>query len=284
MQIRPMQEARRNKRWVLLLVLALVLSFVVSGVLSKPSVYAASMQSLDDKKATVMGLTATAMATSTALSLLPGDIATPIANQIAALSSYLVILLGVILVEKILLATMGFVSFSLLVPLACVLRILHLYLNRDSLRRMGNKLALFGIAISLVIPLCLHVSDLITDTYQHSVAQAMAAIEQNTLDTQALDSQLTEDERNWLERVGDSIADFASSIGSGVTDIVKKGEQSLGLFIDSIATLFVTCCVVPLGIALLFWWLVKSLFGAELRSARRAIADGHAPQARLPER
>ena len=76
---------------VILLVFALLSIFVVSRYATSPESYKATIESIDEKKATVMGLTATAATASTALAAIPGDVTTPIANQIMEISSYLLI-------------------------------------------------------------------------------------------------------------------------------------------------------------------------------------------------
>ena len=86
---------------IILLIIALLSIFLVSKLVTAPEFNASTIKSLDDKKVTVMKLAVSAAASSTALSLLPGDIATPIANEIAEITSYFIVILGAILLEKI---------------------------------------------------------------------------------------------------------------------------------------------------------------------------------------
>src|SRR5699024_3694167 len=84
----------------IVMVLAALASLGVSDFLSSPEFHAGSLASLDEKKVTVMGLTAASAAASVAISAVPGDATTPIANQVSELSSYLLLVTGVILLEK----------------------------------------------------------------------------------------------------------------------------------------------------------------------------------------
>jgi len=105
--------SKQTMMLITLLAIALFSILAVSKIVTSPSFNAANIKSLDDKKVIVMKLAASAAASSTALSLLPGDVATPIANQIAELSSYFIVVLCAILLEKMLIAVVGYVSIYL---------------------------------------------------------------------------------------------------------------------------------------------------------------------------
>lgn len=79
-----------------LAIIALVSFFVVADYASSPEVHAETIEALDEKRSTVMELTAASTATSVAITMIPGDAATPIAEQLAELSStFLVVLCAI---------------------------------------------------------------------------------------------------------------------------------------------------------------------------------------------
>ena len=85
-----------------------LLSFTVLGkYASAPESHQATIASLDEKKATVLELTAATTATSALITLLPGDIGTPIAEKVADLSGYLLIVLCAVFLEKYLVTITG---------------------------------------------------------------------------------------------------------------------------------------------------------------------------------
>ena len=94
---------RKSIAVALLLAIALLSIFVISKPATSAENYRSTIESIDEKKATVMGITATAAAASTALAAIPGDVTTPIANQIMEISSYLLIVVCVLVLEKSLL-------------------------------------------------------------------------------------------------------------------------------------------------------------------------------------
>ena len=84
-----------------LLVLAALLSiFAVGKRASDPAYHQASIDALAEKQETVLELTAASTAASAAITLLPGDTATPIAEKLADLSGYFLIVLCAIFLEK----------------------------------------------------------------------------------------------------------------------------------------------------------------------------------------
>ena len=87
----------------LLLALALVSFFPVAQKMSQPQTFSHAIESLDKKQETVLELTAASTAASAAITLLPGDAATPIAEKLADLSGYFLIVLCAIFLEKYLL-------------------------------------------------------------------------------------------------------------------------------------------------------------------------------------
>ena len=103
---------------VLLVVLALSMT-VVQKAASDPENHTGTIEALDEKKADVLKLTASSAAAATALAAVPGDATTPVANKLADLTSYFLIVLMVVFLEKYLVTLTGYATFFILIPLAC---------------------------------------------------------------------------------------------------------------------------------------------------------------------
>ncbi len=67
------------------------------------------------------------------------------------MSSYFLVVLCAILLGKYLLTITGTVTFFILIPIACVLYILHVRFDWIGLRHLPAKLAVFGALIFLII-------------------------------------------------------------------------------------------------------------------------------------
>ena len=76
---------------IALLLIAVLSVTVVAKYATSPSVHASTIEVLDEKKLTALGLTASVTVTSAAISAIPGDAATPIAEQISELTTPLLI-------------------------------------------------------------------------------------------------------------------------------------------------------------------------------------------------
>lgn len=256
-------KMRITKRTLILalILLALFSIFVLSRIMASPVFYAPILESLNDKEASVMKLAAIAAASSTALSLIPGDAAMPIANQIAELTSYFIVILGAILLEKMLITVVGYVSFGFIIPAACLVEITHLCSNRVAFRNLAIKLAVFGIILFAAIPVSIQASNLIYDSYQTSIEKTINDAEQNNNDIEKTKKDIYKTDRNWFEKIGDYLSDLTSKIGTDISEIVNKGEDSFTKFLDAIAILIITSCVIPIVVILIFVWLIKIVFG-----------------------
>ena len=244
------------------LVIALLSVFVVSDVASSVEFHADSIAALDEKQTTVLELTAASTAASAAITLLPGDTATPIAEKLADLSSGFLVVLCAIYLEKYLLTLTGYAAFTFLIPAACLLYAANVFLKRDGVRTVAKKLLIFGIAIVLVIPVSVRVSNLIEDTYQASIQATIENAKETTGQvedsTEGLDG---ETDQGFLEGLISKITDGISNVASGISE--KVGGM-INNFIEALAVLLVTSCVIPILVMLLFVWLVKITFSVSL--------------------
>ena len=240
-------DNRKVLRIVLPLILALISMLVLTRIFTSRDFHAKTIASLDDKKSTVMELTAASTAASAALTLLPGDTATPIAEKLADMSTYFLIVLCAIYVEKYLVTMTGYAAFLILIPLGCVLYAAGTGLGRHTWERIAKKLALFGIAIALVIPASVKVSDLIEHTYQSSIQEIQSSSE-GQQDSDSSDNSGV-------------LSGIISGIKNGVSDISDKLEAVLNNFIEALAVMLVTSCVIPVLVLVFFFWLAKNMLG-----------------------
>lgn len=213
-----------------------------------------------------MKLAAAAAVSSTALSLIPGDIAIPLANQIAELSVYFIIILAAIVLEKTLITTVGYLTFTWIIPGACLSGFLYLLSKQDVFRIFAIKLAIFGIVLFAAIPISVNVSDMIYESHQTSIEQTVIKTEQNTKDIENKKQDLSDQDKNWMEKIGGYISNLTSSITTGISDMIKKGESTLSSLLDTVAVLIITTCVIPIAVILIFMWVIKILFGFDMIS------------------
>lgn len=265
-----------DRKKLLLVAIPLLAAFLSVFVLAKaatsPQFHAATIAALEDKQTTVLELTAASTAASAALTLIPGDTATPIAEKLADLSSCFLVVLCAVYLEKYLLTITGYVAFYFLVPAACLLFILFQFFPRDFLRVLAGKLLIFGLAIVLVIPVSVKVSDLIEDTYQSSIQATLDAAKETTaeVESSAQDSQSDKDE-GFLSGLFSSIT---SGISGAVSSITDKVGDMVNSFLEALAVMLVTSCVIPILVILLFVWLIKAVFSIDLSASYKKVRGG----------
>ncbi len=260
-----LRSSRRTMVAIALLLIAAISAFVISEAVSAPAFSASTIASLDEKKDTVMKLAVAAAASSTVITLIPGDTAMPIADEIAELSSYFILILSAILLEKMLVTVVGYVSFTYIIPFACLLGVAYLYLQKDFLLSIAIKLAIFGVILFLAIPASIKVSEMIDASYQESIAQALETVEVNSGYIEENSSTAATEEENLIGKIGDYLSDAVAKIENNLSDMVHKGEEMLAAFMDAIAVLIITSCVVPLVVILIFVWVIKILFGFDIK-------------------
>lgn len=250
---------------IALIIVAVLSIFVIAPFASSAKTHANSIKTLDEKKITVMELTAATAGGATALAAIPGDATTPVANQIIQLSSYLIIVIGAIFLEKVLLTLTGIVTFKFLVPIACLLYVIYVFVEKDFLKKLAIKLAVFGIVITLVIPVSIYTSDYIEKAHKDSFTQTVEEaknIQDESSQTEGEEKQ--ESNQNVWDTVTSKVKDGISAIGNTVSNAIKKGEELLNRFVDAIAILLITSCVIPIVTLLAFVWLVKIIFSVNI--------------------
>ena len=259
------------------IVIALLSFFVIARFTSSTEFNAKTIQSLDDKKTTVMELAAASTAASAAITLIPGDVGTPIANKLADLSSYFLIVLCAIYLEKYLVTITGYAAFKILVPIACVFFSGYLLWRKEILRVVAQKFLLFGLAVYLVIPASVKVADMIETTYASSIESTIETEKQTTdeIEYETGESGQVDDKSSNEKSQSDSDSDSKENAGgffSGLFNKVQEGvstatanvENVLNNFIEALAILLVTSCLIPILVLIFFVWLVKMLLGLNI--------------------
>lgn len=236
-----------NKRLkLLILVMLAIISFcVLAPIASSPKIYKKTIVSLDEKRITVTELAAASAATSSAITLLPGETATPIANELTNLTSYFMLVLGVIYLEKYLLTIIGFLVFKILVPMTCILSAMNLFYQSEVYKNIIRKIMITGILMLCIIPISERISGLINQTYEESM--------QLTL-------ELVKEEVTFEEDENGGISAIISKVKNGVTNVAQKIENVLINFIEAIAVMLVTSCLIPIIVWLFFAWLIKFIY------------------------
>ncbi|NJE79950.1 hypothetical protein E0L17_01175 [Olsenella sp. SW781] len=250
---------------VALVVVALVSGFPLREHFSAPETYADTIATIDEKKANVLGLVASSTALSAAITAIPDDTGTPVAEKLMEVSGDLGIVLSVLYLEKYLLTIFGLAAFGILVPAACALLAAAVLLAGrvswdGALARLAAKLVALALVILVTIPASVAVTRMIDDTYAGSVAPV-----EEVAETQS-DEQSDE---------GGSPLDFIlnlpSMVADGLTSITDGVLDQVNALIEWLAVMVVTSCVIPLIVLLFFLWVANAILGIDVSAPMGAL-------------
>ncbi len=260
----------KNKRMILLLLIPIlvgVLSFFpLASHASSAEFHRSSIEALEEKEKTVLELTTASTAASALVTLLPGDVATPIADKLADLSSGFLVVLCALYLEKYLLTITGYAAFKVLIPLACILYAAYVVVSKEQLVRLARKLVLFALAIFLLIPAGVKVSDLIEDTYRTSIETTIEEAKNLSEDMEGLAEQSPEEteQKSWLESFKDWTVNVGSTVKETLSGWLEKAENVVNRLFEALAVMIVTCCIIPIVVLLGFVWIFKAVCSVDI--------------------
>ena len=226
---------------------------------------------LDEKKTTALELSASATAVSTLITLAPGDDGTPVANKLMDLAGYFLIVVSAIYLEKYLLTILGALTFKWLIPVSMLALAVYFGSKKELFWKIGVKIFIFGLAIYAVIPVSVHVSKMIYSTYQESIDATID--EANDLadeseaskeeDKDSKDSKKSKDsESSFIDKAKDAV----NSVKNTLSVTANSVKNMVHKFIDGLAVLIVTTCLIPVLVIVFFIWLVKLVLGSAISS------------------
>ncbi len=260
----------KEKRMILLIMIPILVGvisfFPVANYAASTEFHRNSIEALEEKEKTVLELTTAATAASALVTLLPGDVATPIADKLADVSSGFLIVLCALYLEKYLLTITGYAAFKVLIPIACVLYVVHVIVAKEAVARLARKLLIFALAIFIIIPSGIKVSDLIEDTYQASIETTIETAKDLTENLGGLAEQPPEDsgEKNWYQTFKDWTVNMGSTVKTTLSDWLERAETVVSNLFEALAVMIVTCCIIPILVLMGFVWILKMVFSVEL--------------------
>jgi hypothetical protein len=199
-----------------------------------------SIEQTENKITTVMSLSGGAAATSATLSLLPGDLCSPLAEQLAELAKYFLLILSALYLEKYLITISGYIAFSILIPGACLFISAGILMDKRSLYRIAGKLCLLALVVFFIVPTSVWISDIIYTTQESKI--------ENTLEEYE-DLDIEESEGGIFEQ-----------LTSLTNETIEKVTSFISNLLESLAVMIVTACVVPVLVVIFLVWLLKIIF------------------------
>lgn len=226
-----------------------------SPYFSSPQTHMKTINKLDEKKSDATTITSAITIASLGLSALNEDTATPLAEELADLTGPLMLIVCILYAEKFLLTTTSFISFTYLIPVACALMSINIFIPKAYLRNLAFKILVFAVAIVLLVPTSVKLTGMIEETFEDSIAAAVNKAKNLAYEIIKADAN---EEAGFFKKLFEGISDT-------VTFVIDTSKTGLSIFIDGIAVMLITTCAIPLLTLLLFSWLMKTLFSVQIR-------------------
>ncbi len=240
--------------------------FVVSDLVTRPGYTGAMIASIEESREDAMKLAASSTAVSVAITALPGDLATPVAEELSELVKGFMLVLCALYLEKFLISVTGVMSFQWLIPIACGIYVAGFLAKRGTVKKAAVKILCFALAVFLIIPAGSMVSDLIREQYGKTIEETIQSAENcaGQMEESVKENDPNSDAGNGLSQILDNLQRAGDTIAKGTSEFMRYLEKLVSSFIEAIAVMIVTSCVIPLLVVLCFVWIFKLIFGVDL--------------------
>lgn len=258
---------------VLLIVAALVSEFALRPHFEQVETWGSTIEVIDAKKSNVLALTTSSLALSAAITAIPDDAGTPVAEQLSQLAGNLGIVLAVLYLEKYLLTILSFLSFGVLIPIVCVLFAISLGIHgrlstSRVLRVLGMRVLIVAAITITVVPASVWVTQRVDETYQVSIAQeeakAKAKAEEKAAKESKSKSEQKQENKSFLDQLVDGAAQLGSALSSGVQSLTDSVITQATNLIEGAIVMIVTSCLIPLLVLAAFLWMGHALLGIDV--------------------
>lgn len=243
-------------RNILILVLIGVFSFfVVTSWLPDRGFIKDSLESVEESSNTVMKFSAATLSTSLAISALPDDFATPLADSLADMNIYFIAILVMLHFEQLLIRYGVKLAFAIAIPAACGIGILSILLKKDLLKGIAARVAVLGLAVALVVPCSTHITNYVA-------ADLTAYVENTISDTEDGADKLNEAMEGGAEEqtIFEKLSDLFQTAINDMSNLMAHFQNTIRKCMNSIAILILTNCLMPLVNFFILKWILKETF------------------------
>lgn len=214
-----------------------------------------AMKSVESSSDTVMKFSAATLSASLAISALPDDFATPLAQSLSDMNIYFIAILVILFLEKILVRYGIQMAFGILIPLACLAGILSVTTKKTFFKGFAARLCALGMAVALVVPCSTHITEVVAADLTGYVDTAI----QETQDGAGKLNEAMEggdETKTMFEKLSDL---FQTAIRD-MSDLLLHFQNNVRKCMNSIAILLLTNCLMPLLTFFLIKWIFKEIF------------------------
>ena len=241
---------------ILALCLVAALSFfVAANKIPEWSFVENSMESLDESSNTVMRLSAATLSASLAISALPDDFATPLADSLADMNVYFIAILVVLFLEKILIRYGVKAAFGSLIPVACGMWGIYMATKKGIIKGLALRFCVLGLAVAFVVPCSTYITEIVASDLTVYVNETIEEAEGGA--GKLNEAMQSGDEE---QSIFDKLSGLFQSAINSVSDLMLHFQNTIRKCMNSIAILILTNCLMPLFTFFFLKWILKELF------------------------
>lgn len=268
----------------------------------------------------VFSLLSASTISSTALSALPGDTATPLAENLADIADYLFIVFAGIWLQRYLFLSFTTYFLRFIIPLGIGIRLMANLLTvlgfeemkLFAMKKLGKSIVSFSLVIILIVPITVFITSQLESTYETHIEQTIAETQEaktqaeaefqaqlaQIKDKQANSEAANDNNQNQtiFGQIGeafnegiDNVKDFASSAADEITqtfnfNVDKIGEEFKLMFnhlIEAVAMLIVVNVIAPILVFAILIWFAKAMFQVDTSHYITRIIEQPLPIGRM---
>ena len=273
------KKQRRLKKWQVAVIFAAVLALclcLVGPLLTKATTYPSTIRYLDSKLHNANLITSGAASTSFIITFLKDDFGTPVANELAKISGYMLVIVSALTLEKYLLTSIGAVSGFILPAAAFILGMLWLFLRDENKRRLAGeyavRLLIFAVCIALIIPVACLCGRGVEELNRDPISKSIQDAEEANQIVEMLPDK--EQDKNILEKALYGILD-------GLKERIEWATDKFNGFVHSVAVLMITTIAIPVVIIIAFLLAIRLIL--KKKSPNSLLASSPKAPGRAPE-
>lgn len=241
---------------ILALLLVAAISFFFAGAWVSGSAFVEkSLESVEASSQTVMAFSAATLSASLAISALPDDFATPLAESLADMNVYFIAILTILFLEKILIIYGIKAAFAFFIPWSCIAGAVALAAKKNVLRSFAVRLCILGLILAFVVPCSTHIAKFVAADLTAYVEETIAETEDGAAKlNSAMESE--EEGKNMFEKLTEL---FQTAIRD-ISDLLSHFRNNIRRSMNSIAILFLTHFLMPLLTFFALKWVLNETF------------------------
>lgn len=242
-----------------LCLIASVSFFFAADKISDTDFIRDSYEAVEESRDTVMKFSAATLSTSLAISALPDDFATPLAENLADMNAYFIAVLAVLFLEKILILYGIKLAFGIAIPLACCAGTLFVILKNNIIKDFAIRLCVLGLAVAFVVPCSTHITEYVA-------ADLMIYVESTISETEDGADKLHEAMDGGAEdkTIFEKLSELFQTAIRDLSDLLLHFQNTIRRCMNSIAILILANFIMPV---LTFWilrWILRETFNMML--------------------